>query len=392
MSEAPYSAIMRSFTLALLFSIVTACGGSGAANSPGASGPTHPADTPPATAPATATTDPVAAKSATPAGAQASMFDLQMKTLREYVKAFNKHDAKAIAALYAEESVFVERGDFVSAGSGSVESNYQTFFDAFPDTKTAITRSWHWGDMALFEYVEGGTNTGTHRAHKQPTGKRFGYVGASILRFKPDGRIRQDETFSDELTREVQVGWAPGALSKLPVRPLIEVPAASDAWEVHKVTETDASQAKANAARNSLYTKFALKSEKDFLAALTDDAVLSPYDDPKDAKGKKEAGALFKDWTTTFAESVIDAKDGWTVDGHVVLVGTYSGKHVGAWGPIKPTNKTFKAHFLDIAKLGKDDKIERLWSYANNYELLKHLGYSKDEVTYEVGHDPMSPK
>jgi ketosteroid isomerase-like protein len=319
------------------------------------------------------------------------MFDLQMKSLRDYVKAFNRHDAKAISALYSEEAAFVERGEFVSAGCDSIRANYQGYFDAFPDAATTITRSWHWGDAVLFEYVEGGTHTGPHRAHSKPTGKKSGYVGASFLRFRPDGLIKADTTFSDELTKEVQVGWAPGPLGKMEVRPVLPVPAATDTWDVHKVTESDPAKAKANAARTSLYTKFSLRSEKDFLAALSDDVVLSPFDDPKDAKGKREAAALFKDWMKTFSDGVVDATDGWTADGYVVLLGTFTGKHVGAWGPLKPTNKTFTSHFLDIAKV-KDDKVEHLWSYANNYELLKHLGYQKDEVTIDLARDPMSPR
>ena len=330
-------------------------------------------------------------KEAQTAPAATSMFDLQMRSLREYVRAYNKHDAKAIAALYAEEAVFVERGEFVSAGGGSIESNFKSHFDAFPDTTTSITRSWHSGDAVLFEWAEGGTHTGPQRAHK-PTGKKYGYVGASLLRFKADGLVKQDTTYADELTKEVQLAWAPAQLAKLEVRPVVAVPAATEAWDAHQVKEADAAQAKLAAARKSLYTNFSVRSEKDFLASLSDDVVLYPFDDPKDAKGKREAALLLKDWMKMFSDGVVDATEGWSVDGHVVLLGTFTGKHVGAWGPLKATNKTFKSHFLDIARVNKDDKIERLWSYANNYELLSHLGYQKDEVTETVGRDPMSPK
>jgi ketosteroid isomerase-like protein len=327
---------------------------------------------------------------ATPAPAPAAMFDLQMKSLHEYVRAFNKHDAKAVAALYAQEAAFIERGDIVSAGSDSIESSYRTYFDAFPDAATSITRSWHRGDIVLFEYIEGGTNSGPHPAHK-PTGKKVGYMGASVLQFKPDGLVRLDTTFYDELTKEVQAGWAPKPLAKMEVRPVMPVPAATDSWEVHKVTDADAAQTKAIALKKSLYSKFALRSEKDFLAALSDDVVLSTYDDPKDAKGPKEAGALFKDWMRMFSDGVVDASDGWSVDGYVVLLGTFSGKHVGAWGPLKATNKPFKSHFLDIARVNKDQKIDRMWSYANNYELLNSLGFYKDRVFEVAPHDPMNP-
>jgi hypothetical protein len=330
------------------------------------------------------------------------MFDLQLRSLREYVKAFNRHDAKAIAALYSADAVFIERGFPGSAATAAIQANYQDYFDTYPDVTTAITRSWHWGDAALFEYVEGGTQSGVRivlppapqrfdpmsetiddkapsRQVAKPTGKKFGYVGASLLRFTPDGHVRLDMTYADELTREVQSGLAPGRLATLAVRGIVPVPAATDTWEVHKATVEDASQQKLNAARDSLYKKFSLRSEKDFVGALSKDVVLSTFDDPKDAKGPGEAAALVKEWNTMFSEGVVNASEGWSVDGYVVLLGTYTGKHVGAWGPLKPTNNAFKTHFLDILKVNKDDKVERLWSYANNYELLQYLGYDKDD-------------
>ena len=302
------------------------------------------------------------------------MFDLQLKSLQDYVHAFNKHDAAAIAALYAKDAVFVERGELVSTGSASIEANYRGLFEAFPDGSTSIFRSWHKGDLVVFEYVEGGTNTGAHGAQKA-TGKKVGYVGASVLQFNANGRVKKDTTYYDELTMEVQAGWVQGPLAKMEVRPVIPVPAATDAWEVHQSTQADVGQTKLVAIRKSLYSSVSLGSEKDFIAALSDDVIVAPYDDPADAKGKREAGTLFNLWLKTFSEGVNHADEGWSVDGHVVLLGTFSGKHIGPWGPLKPTNKPFQSHFLDIARINKEDKVERVWTYANNFELLKHLGY-----------------
>lgn len=348
----------------------TACGG--------APSPAPPA--PPTSAPVAAPAPP--APPAPPTSAVAapapSLVELQLKSLREYVRAFNKHDAKAIAALYAEDALFVERGEFVSAGGGSIEANYKEHFDAFPDATTAITRSWHRGATVVFEYVESGTHTGPHRAHA-PTGKKFGYVGASWLEFAPDGRVTKDTTYSDELTKEVQLGWAPGALAKMKVRPVALVPPATQTWEVHQVTSHD-DKTKAAAVKRSLYSELSLRSDKEFLGAFSDDVALMPYDEPADAKGQKEAAAMFKEWTRSFSNGTVEATEGWAIDGHFVVLGTYTGKHVGAWGPVPATNKTFTTHFLDVAKVGKDDKVERVWSYANNYELLKQLGYRKTEV------------
>jgi ketosteroid isomerase-like protein len=320
------------------------------------------------------------------------MFELQLKSLRDYVHAFNRHDAKAVAALYAEEAIFVERGEeAASAGTAAIAKDYQAHFDAFPDVTTAITRSWHWGDAVLFEFTEGGTQTGPHGSEKSGTGKKFGYVGASLLRFKPNGLVREDMTYSDELTKEVQVGWARGPLGKMHVRPVVPVPTPSDTWDVHQVGAKDVGQPKLVAARGSLYSKFSLDSDKAFLAGLTDDIVISSYDDPNDVRGKKEASGLFKEWKTTFPDGVVDAKEGWSVDGYVVLLGTFTGKKTGNWGPVKPTTRPYTMHFLDITKVDGNDTIQRVWSYANNYELLKTLGFQRDHVIDIVAFDPMNP-
>jgi hypothetical protein len=328
-----------------------------------------------------------------------SMVELQTRALREYVRAFNSHDAKGIAALYSEDAAFIERGLPASSGRNAIQSSYQDYFDTYPDVKTAITRSWHWSDTALFEYVEGGTQSGERivlppapyphdpmsttindkappsRTIKKPTGQKFGYVGASLLQFTPEGAIRRDTTYADELTREVQSGLAPPVLATHAVRAPIPVAPAEERWEMHTVPAEQVEKSKDSAARGSLYKKFPVRAEKEFLAALSNDVVLSTFDDPKDAKGKTEAAALVKEWNTLFGDGVVDASEAWTVDGYVVMVGTYTGKHVGAWGPLKPTKKAFKSHFLDIIKVNKEDKVERLWSYANNYELLQYLGY-----------------
>jgi len=323
---------------------------------------------------------------------KASMFDLQLKALRAYVKAFNAHDAKAIAKLYAEEAVFVERGEGGHSGTAAIAKEFQEHFDAFPDASTSITRSWHWGDAALFEFVEGGTQSGPHHGKEKPTGKKFGYVGASLLRFKPEGLIREDMTYSDELTKEVQVGWARGPLAKMAVRPVVTVPAASDTWDVHQVGGQDVGQPKLVAAKGSFYSKASLTSDKEFLAGLSGDVTISAFDDPKDVNGKKEAAALFKEWKSTFPDGTVQAKEGWSVDGYVVILGTFSGTRTGAWGPVKATNHAYNMHFLDVAKVTKDDAIERVWSYSNNYELLKSLGFERNKVIDIVPFDPMSEK
>jgi ketosteroid isomerase-like protein len=358
-------------TLFLLGSLIAACGDTPAARPE----PNHPqpvtqaSASPSAASVAPATTTAPAASSAAPL----SMFDRQLKSLHDYVTAFNRHDAAAIGALYDEDAVFMERGEFTSIG-GAITDNYQRHFEAFPDCTTAITRSWHKGDLVVFEYAEGGTDTGPHRSHK-PTGKKVGYVGASILQFNAKGLVKKDSTYYDELTMEVQAGWAKAQHAKLEVRPVSPVSPATSTWEVHQVPSIDGDQPKLLALGKSLSSSFQTRSEKDYLAALSDDIVLARYDEPKDAVGKADVARLFNSRLKVFSASAVNAEEGWTVDGYVVIVGTLSGTQVGAWGPLKATNKSFKSHFLDIARVSKTDKVERVWTYANNYEVLRDLGY-----------------
>jgi ketosteroid isomerase-like protein len=359
-------------TLFLLCGPIAACGESATIRPD----PSHPK---PATQANASTATPSSGAIATPPPPPAvapSMFDMQLKSLRDYVSAFNRHDAAAIAALYAEDAVFMERGEFASVGE-AITANYQRYFDAFPDCTTAISRSWHKGDLVAFEYTEGGTNTGPHRSHK-PTGRKVGYVGASVLQFNAKGLVTKDRTFYDELTMEVQAGWAKGPLARFEVRPVVSVPPATSTWEVHQVTNADVGQPRLFALTKSLYSSFQMRSQDDFLAPLGDNVVLTPYDDPKDAVGKPEAARLFNGWRRVFSAGVVNAEESWEVDGHVLLLGTFTGTQVGAWGPLKATHKTFTSHFLDIARVGKDDKVERIWTYANNYEILRDLGYEQE--------------
>lgn len=341
-------------TLFLFGSTIAACGETPAARPE----PNHPQPVTQASASTSAASvAPVAPAAPGASAATISMFDRQLKSLRDYVSAFNRHDAAAIGALYDEDAVFMERGEFTSIG-GAITDNYQRHFEAFPDCTTAIIRSWHKGDLVVFEYAEGGTDTGPHRLHK-PTGRKVGYVGASVLQFNAKGLVKKDSTYYDELTMEVQAGWAKAQHAKLEVRPVTAVSPATSTWEVHQVPSIDGDQPKLLALGKSLSSSFQTRSEKDYLAALSDDIVLARYDEPKDAVGKPEVARLFNSRLKVFSVSAVNAEESWSVDGYAVIVGTLSGTQVGAWGPLKATNKSFKSHFLDIARVGKNDKIER---------------------------------
>lgn len=314
---------------------------------------------------ASASASVVASASAAPA--QETAVETQTKALRGFVEAFNKHDADAIARFYATDAVFVELGAEAgeSKGTAAITGDYKTIFQGFPDAKIAVTRSWHMGDVVAIEFVEGGTGTGD-----DDTNRKFGYVGASLLWFDATGKVKRDQTYYDDLTMEVQLGWAKPPFSRMEVRPVREVPAFSGSWEQHVATGS-ADEGKIVAVRDKLYSNvLTANGEKDFLAILTDDVVLAEYDDPRDAPGKKGVAEAFKDWHKTFSNMKMESTHTWPCGEYVIFEGTFAGKITGPWGPLKPSNKTFNSHFLDITRITQDGKVDRMWTYASSSEIL----------------------
>jgi hypothetical protein len=236
--------------------------------------------------------------------------------------------------------------------------------------KLAITRSWHVQDVVAFEYVEGGSGTADDDSER-----RFGITGAHLLWFDDAGRVKRDQIYEDELTVASQLGWAKPPLSKIPVRPVRDVPAFSGTWE-RNVADGSPEEARGLAVRDGLYTKLMTpNSEKDFLATVTDDIVMAEYDDPADAVGKNAVADVFKDWHKTFSNMRIEATHAWPCGPFVIFEGVFSGKQSGPWGPLKPTGKEFVSHFLDVTRV-KDGKVDRLWTYASSAEILGlHKGH-----------------
>jgi uncharacterized protein (TIGR02246 family) len=79
-------------------------------------------------------------KPATPkAKSAAAIADEELKTIRagsqKFVAAFNKGDAKAIAALWTEEGDYIDEAGHVYAGRAAIEKGYADFFQEHPGHK-----------------------------------------------------------------------------------------------------------------------------------------------------------------------------------------------------------------------------------------------------------------
>lgn len=81
-----------------------------------------------------------AAKAAapTPAEAQAAQVEAVKKTAQAFADAFNKHDAKAVAALWSEDGEYVDAAGQRFDGRAAIEKEYAEFFAAMPQAKITV--------------------------------------------------------------------------------------------------------------------------------------------------------------------------------------------------------------------------------------------------------------
>ena len=85
--------------------------------------------------PASAPTDPKSAAQPDPAAADISLIRAGSEA---FVAAFNKHDAKAVAALWTEQGEYIDDTGRTIAGRDAIEKDYAAFFAENPDVQIQI--------------------------------------------------------------------------------------------------------------------------------------------------------------------------------------------------------------------------------------------------------------
>src|SRR5262245_45352650 len=85
---------------------------------------------------AAAPQDKPASRRAAPSDAQPEDVEEQIVSNADaFVEAYNKHDAKAIAAQYAAAGEFVDQDGNVFSGPETIQEEFAAFFEAYPETK-----------------------------------------------------------------------------------------------------------------------------------------------------------------------------------------------------------------------------------------------------------------
>jgi steroid delta-isomerase-like uncharacterized protein len=122
------------------------------------------------------------------------------------IDAWNRHDADAVIALYAEEATYhTPRFDHPLKGKALADF-IKSVLTAFPDLRfEVISRGDTGGGLVAVQLVLHGTHTGPFMDGTPPTGRTVAYPLASFAKIEGD-KIRTEHIYLDRQTVAEQLG------------------------------------------------------------------------------------------------------------------------------------------------------------------------------------------
>ncbi|HEY2509598.1 MAG TPA: ester cyclase [Polyangiaceae bacterium] len=358
---------MRKLCLVGLAMGMFACGGQDASAPP-------PAAPPPPPAPAPVDTTPAPVATAAPAPAP-SKSDKILATLKEMGDAINAHDAAKISSGYAKDCVVKMAGTPDATGRDGVQLHMAEIFTMAPDAKSGARRVWVKDNNAVVEWTNTGTNTGESHFGK-PTGKAFGFNGASAFTFNDDGKITEEHVYFDVPTLMQQLGVGPKMAG--PAHPVAKLP--DGAPEVHLAKGTPAEDANVASAK-AMNRTFEKGDVKAFLDGLAEDVSYDDVTMPAPMTGKKQAEGFYVAFSKAFPQPKITEANVYGVDDYTIDEWTMDATQKAplSMGPgmtVPNTKKAINTHTLEIVQW-KDGKLAKGWAYDNGMEMAMQLGLVK---------------
>jgi len=122
------------------------------------------------------------------------------------IDAWNRHDADAVIALYAEEATYhTPRFDHPLKGKALADF-IKSVLTAFPDLRfEVISRGDTGGGLVAVQLVLHGTHSGSFIDGAPPTGRTVAYPLASFAKIEGD-KIRTEHIYLDRQTVAEQLG------------------------------------------------------------------------------------------------------------------------------------------------------------------------------------------
>jgi steroid delta-isomerase-like uncharacterized protein len=129
-----------------------------------------------------------------------------LEVYQRYMDAWNRHDADAIIALFAEGGTYHNpRLDHPLTGK-AIGDFAKSVWTAYPDTSFEIVSCGDTGGgLVAAQWVLHGTQTGPYMDGTPPTGRTVAYPGASFVQVEGD-KVRSDHAYIDRQTIAEQLG------------------------------------------------------------------------------------------------------------------------------------------------------------------------------------------
>ncbi len=135
------------------------------------------------------------------------------KFAKDYIGAWDSHDADKIASFFTDDCVYEDlAAGIVNRGKKELKDFIKATFIWSPDLKFELKSSFGAGDQVASEWVMSGTHAGEFGG-MPPTGKTFSLRGASILELR-EGKIYRNSDYYNAASFLQQVGLLPQAPSQ----------------------------------------------------------------------------------------------------------------------------------------------------------------------------------
>jgi hypothetical protein len=128
------------------------------------------------------------------------------RTSEAFSAALKAHDPAQLGSLYAPDACLKMPGR-PDLCTSAIDPSLESIWVAFPDERSAWSRTWRKGDVAIVESAWTGTNEGPGPgASKKPTHKVAGAATVTLTWFTPEGRIHEQHVYGDEASVLMQLG------------------------------------------------------------------------------------------------------------------------------------------------------------------------------------------